>query len=189
MEMCIRDSGNKEVKWHEDAPIGKLDLMVDINFRLNSTGAYSDIILPTATWYEKNDLNTTDMHPFIHPLSEAVSPGWESKSDWQIFKTIAKAFAPLAEKHLGTKKEVVALPMQHDSAAELAQPFGEVKNWKEGDCEPIPGKTMAIIKLVERTYGDTYRKFIALGPLMTKLGNNIKGIDWNTDQMCIRDRY
>ena len=64
--------------------------MVDINFRLNSTGAYSDIILPTATWYEKNDLNTTDMHPFIHPLTEAVDPGWESKSDWQIFKTIAK---------------------------------------------------------------------------------------------------
>jgi nitrate reductase alpha subunit len=58
----------KEVKWHENAPTGKLDLMVDINFRLNSTGAYSDIILPTATWYEKNDLNTTDMHPFIHPL-------------------------------------------------------------------------------------------------------------------------
>ncbi|MDP2153026.1 MAG: molybdopterin-dependent oxidoreductase, partial [Methylotenera sp.] len=175
-------NNNKEVKWHEDAPIGKLDLMVDINFRLNSTGAYSDIVLPTATWYEKNDLNTTDMHPFIHPLSEAVSPGWESKSDWQIFKTLAKTFSPLAEKHLGTKKEVVALPMQHDSAAELAQPFGEVKSWKEGDCEPIPGKTMAIIKLVERVYGDTYRKFIALGPLMNKLGNNIKGIDWNTDQ-------
>jgi nitrate reductase / nitrite oxidoreductase, alpha subunit len=172
---------NKEVKWHEEAPIAKLDLMVDINFRLNSTGAYSDIILPTATWYEKNDLNTTDMHPFIHPLSEAVSPGWESKSDWQIFKTLAKVFSPLAEKHLGTKKEVVALPMQHDSAAELAQPFGEVKNWKEGDCDPVPGKTMAIIKLVERTYGDTYRKYIALGPLMTKLGNNIKGIDWNTE--------
>ncbi len=53
-------SGNKEVKWHENAPAGKLDLMVDINFRINSTGAYSDIVLPTATWYEKNDLNTTD---------------------------------------------------------------------------------------------------------------------------------
>jgi nitrate reductase alpha subunit len=71
----------KEVKWREEAPAGKLDLMVDINFRLNSTGAYSGIILPTATWYEKHDLNTTDMHPFIHPLAEAVSPGWESKSE------------------------------------------------------------------------------------------------------------
>jgi nitrate reductase alpha subunit len=172
----------KEVKWHEHAPAGKLDLMVDINFRLNSTGAYSDIILPTATWYEKHDLNTTDMHPFIHPLSEAVSPGWESKSDWQIFKALAKKFSGLAGKHLGVRKDIVALPMQHDSAFEMAQPLGQVKDWKKGECEPIPGKTMPLIKLVERDYGSIYNKFIALGPLMTKLGNNIKGIDWNTDQ-------
>src|SRR5512139_675753 len=173
---------NKEIKWHENAPIGKLDLMVDINFRLNSTGAYSDIILPTATWYEKNDLNTTDMHPFIHPLSEAVSPGWESKSDWQIFKNIAKTFSGMAEKHLGVRKDVIALPMQHDSAFELAQPFGQVKDWKKGECEPVPGKTMPILKVVERNFADTYKKFIALGPLMTKIGNNVKGIDWNTEQ-------
>ncbi|CAB1367960.1 nitrate reductase subunit alpha [Denitratisoma oestradiolicum] len=171
----------KEVKWHEEGPTGKLDLMVDINFRLNSTGAYSDIILPTATWYEKNDLNTTDMHPFIHPLGEAVTPGWESKSDWQIFKTLAKTFSGLAAKHLGVRKDLVALPMQHDSAMELAQPFGEVKDWKLGECEPIPGKTMPILKVIERDYGSTYNKYIALGPLMVKLGNNVKGIDWNTE--------
>jgi nitrate reductase alpha subunit len=171
----------KEVKWRDEAPAGKLDLMVDINFRLNSTGAYADIILPTATWYEKHDLNTTDMHPFIHPLCEAVSPGWESKSDWQIFKALAKKFSGLAARHLGVKKDVVSLPMQHDSPFELAQPLGQVKDWKKGDCDPIPGKTMPIIKLVERDYASTYNKFIALGPLMTKLGNNIKGIDWNTE--------
>ena len=164
-----------------EGPAGKLDLMVDINFRLNSTGAYSDIILPTATWYEKNDLNTTDMHPFIHPIGEAVTPGWESKSDWQIFKTLAKTFSGLAAKHLGTKKDLIALPMQHDSAQELANPFGQVKNWKKGECDPIPGKTMAAIKVVERDFGQTYNKYIALGPLMTKLGNNVKGIDWNTE--------
>lgn len=173
---------NQEIQWHEDAPIGKLDLMVDINFRLNSTGAYSDIILPTATWYEKNDLNTTDMHPFIHPLSEAVSPGWESKSDWQIFKNLAKTFSGLAETHLGTRKDIVALPMQHDSAAELAQPFGHVTDWKKEGVAPVMGKTMPILKVVERDYANIYRKFIALGPLMTKLGNNIKGLDWNTTQ-------
>jgi nitrate reductase alpha subunit len=172
--------GAKEIKWVSDAPTGKLDLMVDINFRLNSTGNYSDIVLPTATWYEKNDLNTTDMHPFIHPLSEAVSPGWESKSDWQIFKTIAKRFSELAEKHLGTRRDVVAIPMHHDSPFELAQPLG-VKDWKRGECDPIPGKTMPIIKVVERNYADTYKKFTALGPLMLKLGNNIKGMDWNTE--------
>ena len=172
---------SKEIKWHEKAPTAKLDLMVDINFRLNSTGAYSDIVLPTATWYEKNDLNTTDMHPFVHPLSEAVDPAWESKSDWQIFKGLAERFSELAAVHLGTRKDVVALPMQHDTPTALAQPFG-VKDWKRGECDPVPGKTLPLLKVVERDYPNTYRKYIALGPLMTKVGNGVKGLEWNTEE-------
>jgi nitrate reductase alpha subunit len=41
---------------------------------------------------------------------------------------------------------------------------------------------MPLLKVVERNFGDTYKKFIALGPLMTKIGNNVKGIEWNTEQ-------
>jgi nitrate reductase alpha subunit len=62
----------EEVAWHDTAPEGKLDLLVVLDFRMSTTCLYADIVLPTATWYEKNDLNTTDMHPFIHPLSAAV---------------------------------------------------------------------------------------------------------------------
>jgi nitrate reductase alpha subunit len=181
MQDVLPEAEGVEIAWHKDAPIAKLDLMVDINFRLNSTGAFSDIVLPTATWYEKNDLNTTDMHPFIHPLTQAVDPGWESRSDWQIFKTIAKSFSVLAEKHLGTQKDLVALPILHDTPAELAQAM-DVKDWKRGECEPIPGKTMPLLKVVQRDFADTYKKFTALGPLLNKQGNNIKGIDWNTEK-------
>ena len=181
MQDVLPDAKGKEIKWHKDAPIAKLDLMVDINFRLNSTGAYSDIVLPTATWYEKNDLNTTDMHPFIHPLTQAVDPGWESRSDWQIFKTISKRFSELAEKHLGSQKDVVALPILHDTPVELAQAL-DVKDWKRGECEPIPGKTFPVIKVVQRDFADTYKKYTALGPLLKTQGNNIKGIDWNTEK-------
>ena len=182
LQEAVDGKRSKEIHWREQAPVAKLDLMVDINFRLNSTGAYSDIVLPTATWYEKADLNTTDMHPFIHPLSEAVDPAWESKSDWQIFKHIAEQFSHLAAKHLGTRKDLVALPMQHDSPTALAQPFGEVRDWKRGECEPIPGKTLPLLKVVERDYANTFKKYTALGPLMTTIGNNVKGIDWNTDE-------
>ena len=73
----------QEVVWHDQAPEGKLDLLVTLDFRMSTTCLYSDIVLPTATWYEKNDLNTSDMHPFIHPLSTAVDPVWQSKSDWE----------------------------------------------------------------------------------------------------------
>jgi nitrate reductase alpha subunit len=188
MQEGIEGANSKEIKWREDAPVGKLDLMVDINFRLNSTGAYSDIILPTATWYEKSDLNTTDMHPFVHPLDAAIDPAFESKSDWQIFKRIAKKFSEIAETQLGTIKDVVALPMQHDSPQAMAQPLGQVKDWKRDECDLIPGKTAPLFKVVERDYPNTYKKYTSVGPLMKKLGNNVKGIDWNTDleleQLC-----
>jgi nitrate reductase alpha subunit len=170
----------QEVAWHEHAPEGKLDLLVTLDFRMSTTCLYSDIVLPTATWYEKNDLNTSDMHPFIHPLSAAVDPAWESRSDWEIYKGIAKKFSELATGHLGLEKDLVTLPMQHDSPAELAQPF-DVLDWKRGDCEPVPGKTMPSLLVVERDYPATYKKFTSVGPLLEKLGNGGKGINWNTD--------
>ena len=61
------DEHTKEVKWHEVAPLGKMDLVVDLNFRMDSSALYSDIVLPAASWYEKADLNSTDLHSFIHP--------------------------------------------------------------------------------------------------------------------------
>lgn len=169
-----------EVVWREEAPEGKLDLLVTIDFRMSTTCVYSDIALPTATWYEKNDLNTSDMHPFIHPLSSAVDPLWESRSDWDIFKGIAKSFSEVAPEVLGVEKDVVLTPTLHDTPGELAQAI-DVKDWKSGEVQPIPGKTMPAVTVVERDYPNLYKRFTALGPLMSKIGNGGKGIAWNTE--------
>ncbi|BDZ27636.1 hypothetical protein Ecod41c_11820 [Escherichia coli str. K-12 substr. MG1655] len=123
----------EEVDWQDNGLEGKLDLVVTLDFRLSSTCLYSDIILPTATWYEKDDMNTSDMHPFIHPLSAAVDPAWEAKSDWEIYKAIAKKFSEVCVGHLGKETDIVTLPIQHDSAAELAQPL-DVKDWKKASA-------------------------------------------------------
>jgi nitrate reductase alpha subunit len=169
-----------EVEWVEQDTEGKLDLVVTLDFRMSTTCVYSDIVLPSATWYEKNDLNTSDMHPFIHPLSRAVDPAWESRSDWDIYKGLAKTYSELCGGHLGTETDIVALPILHDTPAELGQAL-DVKDWKKGECDPVPGKTMPNFIEVERNYPDTYKKFTALGPLMSKVGNGGKGIAWNTE--------
>jgi nitrate reductase alpha subunit len=121
------------------------------------------------------------MHPFIHPLTAAVDPAWESRTDWDIFKGIAKTFSKVCEGHLGVEKDLVALPLLHDTPAELGQSL-DVKDWKRGECDLIPGKTMPALVVVERDFPNTYRKFTALGPLMTKAGNGGKGIAWNTEE-------
>jgi nitrate reductase alpha subunit len=178
-DLGAQDAKPTEVKWHEQAPEGKLDLLVTIDFRMSTTCLYSDIVLPTASWYEKNDLNTSDMHPFIHPLSAAVDPVWQSRSDWEIYKGFAKAFSEVCVGHLGVEKEVVLTPLMHDTPAELAQPL-DVKEWKRGQVPLLPGKTAPQIAVVERDYPAVYKRFTSLGPLMTKVGNGGKGISWNT---------
>jgi len=168
-----------EVRWRDPAPEGKLDLLVTLDFRMSTTALYSDIVLPTATWYEKDDLNTSDMHPFIHPLSKAVDPVWEARSDWEIYKGIAKAFSQVAPEVLGKEKDVVLTPIQHDSPQEMAQPF-TVSDWKHDGVAPQPGRTLPSIKVVERDYPNVYKRFTALGPLMESAGNGGKGIAWDT---------
>ena len=170
----------EEVTWREQAPEGKLDLLVTLDFRMSTTCLYSDIVLPTATWYEKNDLNTSDMHPFIHPLSAAVDPAWEARNDWEIYKGFAKKFSEVCVGHLGVEKELVLTPLMHDTPGELAQAL-DVKEWKKGECELVPGKTAPAMTVIERDYPNTYKKFTALGPLMGKVGNGGKGIAWNTE--------
>ena len=152
----------KEVKWHDVAPVGKMDLVVDLNFRMDSSALYSDIVLPAASWYEKADLNSTDLHSFIHPLSQAIAPVWESKTDWDIFKCLAKATSEMAKEYFSEpRKDIVTLPLAHDTADEISQP--EIKDWYKDECEPIPGKTMHKLAVVDRDYTQIYEKFITLG--------------------------
>jgi nitrate reductase / nitrite oxidoreductase, alpha subunit len=168
-----------EVAWQDEEPRGKLDLLVTLDFRMSTTCVYSDIVLPTATWYEKNDLNTSDMHPFIHPLTAAVDPVWECKSDWEIYKAIARKFSEVAPAVLGVENDVVLTPILHDTPMEMAQAV-DVREWKKGEVEPVPGKTMPSVTVVERDYPNLYKQFTALGPLLSKLGNGGKGLTWNT---------
>lgn len=167
-----------EAKWHDEAPEGKLDLLVTIDFRMSTTAVYADIVLPTASWYEKDDMNTSDMHPFIHPLQAAVDPAYESKTDWEIFKAIARKFSEISPEILGVETDVVQLALHHDTPSELAQP--QVLDWKLGECDLVPGKTAPGYIAVERDYPNLYKRFTSLGPLMDKVGNGGKGITWDT---------
>ena len=172
----------KDVVWRDEAPEGKLDLLLSLDFRMTSTTIFSDVVLPAATWYEKHDLNTTDMHPFIHSFNPAIAPPWQTRTDWDAFQTIASEFSRLAETHLGVRRDVVAVPLLHDTADEMANPHGVVADWKVGDCEPVPGETMPKLVVVERDYPAVAAKMSALGPLMDTLGATTKGVTYTLDR-------
>jgi nitrate reductase alpha subunit len=172
----------EEVNWRDVAPEGKMDLVVDLNFRMDSSALYSDIVLPAASWYEKADLNSTDLHSFIHPLSAAVAPVWESKTDWNIFRDLAKATSEIAKKYLPeTVKDIVCMPLAHDTADEITQP--RVKDWYLGETEAVPGKSMHKLAVVDRDYTKIYEKFITLGDNIRTTGLGAHGNHYAADDV------
>jgi len=166
----------KEMVWREQAPEGKLDLVLTLDFRMTSSTLMSDVVLPAATWYEKHDINTTDMHPFVHPFTPAISPPWQAKNDWESFQLLANKVSELAEVHLGVRKDVVAVPLLHDSPDAMATPHGAVVDWKTGEVDPIPGVTMPKLVVVERDYTAIGAKYGAVGPVLDKLGTTTKAV-------------
>jgi nitrate reductase alpha subunit len=103
---------------------------------------------------------------------------WESKSDWVIFREIARVTSELAKTHFNKPiKDVVNTPIAHDTAGEIAQ--RNIKDWSKGECEPIPGKTMHNIVVTERDYTKIYDKYICLGPNM-KTGLGGHGIKYDS---------
>lgn len=164
------------VTCRDDIPEGKLDLLMSIDFRMTSTTLLSDVVLPAATWYEKGDLSSTDMHPYVHAFSPAVDPPWETRSDFEAFGAIARTFSALAAGHLGVRTDVVLGTLQHDTPGEMAYPCGTEHDWRTNGEIPVPGKTMGPLAVVERDYGAIAQKWAALGPLVESLGVTTKGV-------------
>jgi nitrate reductase alpha subunit len=181
-EQTPADLRPQDVAWRPDAPEGKLDLLLSLDFRMTSSTLLSDVVLPAATWYEKHDLNTTDMHPFIHAFNAAIDPPWETRSDFDAFHAIARRFSELAVTHLGVRRDVVATPLQHDSPGETAQPGGVVRDWRDGQVPPVPGKTMPSFAVVERDYPGLADRMASLGPLVDRLGVTTKGVTYRVEE-------
>nr|WP_198151822.1 nitrate reductase subunit alpha [Kibdelosporangium sp. MJ126-NF4]CTQ97244.1 Respiratory nitrate reductase alpha chain (EC 1.7.99.4) [Kibdelosporangium sp. MJ126-NF4] len=170
------DERPKSVRWRDDAPEGKLDMLLALDFRMTSTTLFADVTLPAATWYEKHDLSSTDMHPFVHSFNAAVDPPWQARTDFDAFHAIAQRLSEFAKDHLGTRRDLVVTALQHDTPGEVAQPGGVARDWRTEDYEPVPGQTFPVLTVVERDYTAIAAKLGALGPLLDKVGTTAKGV-------------
>ena len=177
---CEPDRRPRDMVWHDEAAQGKVDLFMTMDFRMTSTTLHSDLVLPAATWYEKFDIATTDMHPFIHSFNPAIAPPWETRTDYEVFQTLAGVVSEMAKKHLGTRKDLLAAPLNHDSPEAMAMPHGSTRPLSETPM--VPGVTMPKLITIERDYTTIRDKFDTIGPLPEKVGTGIKGILLHPDQ-------
>ena len=174
------DKRPKLMTWRDEPGIGKLDLMFTADFRNTSTTLHSDIILPAATWYEKEDLSSTDMHPVMHSFNAAIQPPWEARTDFELFRTLAALVSDMAKDHLGSGTDVMMVPLNHDTPDELALPHGVVEPLDT--MELIPGKTMPKFIPIERDYTQIWHKYTTLGPLVEGAGMATKGVGFMADK-------
>jgi nitrate reductase alpha subunit len=156
-----------DVVWRDDPAEGKLDLLVSADFRMTSTTLLSDVVLPAATWYEKHDLSSTDMHPFVHAFSPAIDPPWETRTDFEAFHAIARRLSELARDHLGTRRDLVAVPLQHDTP---------------GETPRDPYDTRPVFQVVERDYTTIADKLASVGPLADSLGFTVKNVTYRLEE-------
>ena len=151
---------------------------------MTSTCTYSDIVLPAATWYEKHDISTTDMHPFVHSFNPAIAPPWETRTDFDAFATIARGLLPAGRASTWAPAPTsIAAPLMHDTADETG-PARRAGAGLEGaaSASRCPGVTMPRLVTVERDYAAVAEKMAALGPLVDTLGTGGQGRHLETDR-------
>jgi formate dehydrogenase len=74
--------------------LGELDLHVSIDLYVNETNRHADYVLPTTTFYEREDVPIALMSfytsPFIQVTEPVVEPPGEARQEWQIIDDVSR---------------------------------------------------------------------------------------------------
>ena len=170
-----------EVVWHEEAPEGKLDLLVTLGFShvhdlrlFRHRAAHGHLVREERPQHLR--------HASLHPSAERGGRSGLGKP--QRLGNLQGAGQALFRNRAGSAGQGKGpCPDAHAARhrrVNSPRPIG-VKEWSKGEVAPIPGKTMAAISVIERDYPNVYKRFTALGPLMSSIGNGGKGIAWKTE--------
>jgi anaerobic selenocysteine-containing dehydrogenase len=74
--------------------LGKLDLLVALDFYVNETSRHADYVLPATTFLERDDIPAAFLGfyttPFIQSTEPVVDPAGEAREEWQVVDDIAR---------------------------------------------------------------------------------------------------
>ncbi len=163
------------VKISETPPEGKTDLFVSMDFRMTSSG-FSPILFCRLPPGMKNMISAVPIyiHLSIHLMRLLVLHGIRGVIG-MLLERLPKSFSELAKEHLPAGEDLVMSPLAHDTINQIAQAYGKVKDWRKGEVEAIPGKTMPNFNVVKRDYPHVYDMWITVGPNI-KNGYGTKGV-------------
>jgi anaerobic selenocysteine-containing dehydrogenase len=68
----------------------EMELVVVVEPQMTETAKMADVVLPATTWYEKLDLTSTPLHPFLQLQQPAIEPVGESRSELWIWSELVR---------------------------------------------------------------------------------------------------
>ena len=122
---------------HVSEALEKLDFFVFQDIFLNETAQFADVVLPAASFAEK-DGTFTNTERRVQRVRKAIEPIGESQADWWIISEIAKRMGAMGFDY-GDAAEIM------DEIARLTPSYGGITTsvWKRAACSgPAPARTI-----------------------------------------------
>ena len=92
LSFCSNPMSNapSQKEWMEKV-LPNLEFWVVLDTEMGDSARYADIVLPVASWYEKEDFRTGMNNPYVTVNEKAIDPLYESKPEWEIASLIGRA--------------------------------------------------------------------------------------------------
>jgi formate dehydrogenase len=148
----------------------QLELCVSLDFYVNETNRHADYILPSPTFYERDDLPLAFLGfyttPFIQYTDAVVPPAGEAREEWEVIDEIAKRigivpFPVKAARVLGR------LPGMRPKPRRLAEML--LRTGPEGDLFGLRRRGLNIGKIARKPHGIVLSEHIPTGVLGEKV--------------------
>lgn len=78
-------------KEYMDKVLPNIEFWVVLDMELGDSARYADIVLPIASWYEKEDIRVAYNNPYMTFSEKAIEPLQECKPEWEIAGLIGRA--------------------------------------------------------------------------------------------------
>jgi anaerobic selenocysteine-containing dehydrogenase len=149
--------------------LGKLDLLVSLDFYVNETNRHADYVLPTTTFLERDDTPVAFLgfytQPFVQHSDAVVAPAGEAREEWEIVEELSRRIgvvpaATPALRRLGR----VGLRLRPQQLLDLL-----LRTGPEGDWFGLRRAGLSLKRLRRHPHGIVTADHIATGVLRGKL--------------------
>ena len=157
--------------------LGKLDLLVSLDFYVNETNRHADYVLPTTTFLERDDTPLAFLGfyttPFVQHSDAVVAPAGEAREEWEIIEDFARALdvLPYSMRELRWLARA-GIRIKPQQLLDLL-----LRTGPDGDLFGLRRRGLSLKKLRAKPHGVVVADYVATGVLGHKVRHRGKRVD------------